>query len=430
MEKETMNRDTVDLIRLVKVLLKRKWLVILGTVLFTLAALGITMVLPKAYQSEGFIQLSSGVDIDLEELREIQKKIREEFQTKMYDNITLQRNMLLNEALRDSGLMLTNVSIPDYKKYLSQFTSPNRFLKFVKKNREAGEKRLEELKLNIRSSEDIAQWLEPVYAYSKQDLSDLGQVSKDVKNFVVGVKVQAEQGTPKAARALVSVFGRFIKESILFGKLDDYIQSSLNKSRTDPRSYENLVIKDQFKLDQLMRKRNHMQEVLKKYPRANTIENRGLVSLDFTGHRYLSPVAQLVGIESHIADIKENLANNKRNQQLEELKFEYFSKTNELLEKQTFGGVLLTQCVELAREFSPKLKVPEDVLRQARNELLKDFDNFRNLGNAMQFLSGPTTPTIPVKPRKGLITAIAFVLGFCLFIFLAFFMEWWQNSKQ
>ena len=68
MEKQEVyrNSDTIDLVQLVKVLLKRKWLIILGTLAFTLAALVISLVLPKVYLGEGFIGLSSGIDIDLD----------------------------------------------------------------------------------------------------------------------------------------------------------------------------------------------------------------------------------------------------------------------------------------------------------------------------------------------------------------------------
>ncbi|NIM18008.1 MAG: hypothetical protein GTO45_38935 [Candidatus Aminicenantes bacterium] len=441
MEKQEVyhNSDTIDLVQLVKVLLKRKWLIVLGTLAFTLAALLITLVLPKAYQSEAFIRLSSGMDIDLEEIREIQKKIRDDLQNDMLDNNTLQKNLLLNEALQESSLMMKTVSIPDYKKYESQITNPYKFLRFIEIMRKAEGKNeyakyLGELTLNIRTSEDIAQWLEPVYAYSKKDMSDLGQISKDVKNFVVGAKVQAEQRSPQTARAFVWAMGNFIKDSILYGKLNDYINAQLNKSHSDAKTYENYVIQDEFKLKQLTRKLNHIQDVLKKYPQSRQMVNRELFSEQYSGYRYLSPVAQIVGIESHIADIEENLAQNRRNQEIEELRAEFFSRVKEILESKTFGVPLLHQCMKLKDSFFARKnqpgKINDDVARQLANELVKDFDNFRNLNEEMQFLSGPSLPKKPIKPRKILITVISFILGFFIFVFLAFFVEWWENNKN
>jgi LPS O-antigen subunit length determinant protein (WzzB/FepE family) len=441
MEKQDAYRssDTIDLVRLIKVLVKRKWLVILGTLVFTLAALVISLVLPKVYLGEGFIGLSSGIDIDLEEVREIQKKIRDDLQNDLLDNNTLQKNLLLNEALQDSSLTMKTVSIPDYKKYESQFTNPHKFLRFIELMGKTGNeneyaKYLGDLKLDIRTSEDIAQWIEPVYAYSKKDMSDLGQISKDVKNFVVGVRMQAEQHSSQTARTFVWALGNFIKDSILYGKLSDYINIQLNKSHSDAKSYENLVIQDEFKLKQLTQKLNHIQEVLKKYPQSREMVNRELFSVQYSGYRYLSPVAQIVGTESHIADIDENLAQNRRKQQIEELRGEFFTKVKEILESKAFGAPLLRQCMRLKDRFFTKKNLPADidekVIRLIANEVAKDLENFRNLNEEMQFLAGPSLPKKPIKPRKVLITAISFILGLFIFVFSAFFIEWWENNKN
>jgi LPS O-antigen subunit length determinant protein (WzzB/FepE family) len=431
MDKQDAQPDSIDLLRLVKVLVKRKWLVILGTSIFTLAAVSISFILPKAYESEGFFQLSSVMDIDLEELREIQENIREDLMNNQAVlNNTLQKNLLLNQTLQDTGFMLKHVSIPDYKKYLSQFTNHQKFLRFIKERAKAAGKPMGELKLNLRSSEDVASWVEPVYAYSKRDMSDLGQISRDIRNFVVGLIVRGEQETSQKAHFLVAGIGDFIKDSILYGKLNDYITGQLNKSKTEAKKYENFVIKDQFKLKQLKEKKNYMQGVLKTYPRTGSSPGREVVLLQTDAHRYLSPTAQLVGIEAHIADINENIAQNRRGQQIEELKCRYFMGVKEFLGKDLFGGILFNRCMELKTALPTQKEFPADIIRQVDNELSVDLDNFRGFSEEMQFLSGPTLPKKPIKPRKALIAAIAFVLGVFIFIFLAFFVEWWQSNKN
>lgn len=441
MEQQEAYRDTVDLVQLVKVLLKRKWLVVVGTLAFTLAAVLLALVLPKAYMSEGFIRLSSGEEYDLEELKEIQERIREDFQKNLMDNVTLQRSLLLNEVLRDSSLTMSSVNIPDYKKYQSQFTSPQQFLRFIAMRRETGgpgSKHLAELELNVRYSEDILQWLEAVYAYSKKDISQ-GQVAKDVRNFVVGVQIRGEQPSPKKARALVSVMGGFIKDSIIYGKLSDYINTHLNKSQADAKIYENYVIQDQFKLEQLAEKQDLLNAVLKKYPQAKTLADRELFSILGSGHRYLSPVSQLIGIESHSADIKENLSGNQRSRQVEEVRFKFMTEAKKFLAEETFGEALFHRCTRLKDVFFKQIpgqtghlggEYPKGVRQQVENEITKDFINLNNLGDEMRFLSGPTQPVKPVKPKKALIAVIGLLLGFFIFVFLAFFVEWWEMNKN
>ena len=196
MDHQERHRDEIDLVQLVKVLIKRKWVIIGGTIIITLLAVIISLLLPKVYQSEGFFQLGRGIDVDLEELRDIQDEIRKDLQEKMVDNQTLQDNMLLNETLQNTELINMNVSMPDYKKYASQFTNLQHFLQFVKKkikNKELDDLSLDDIRQNIGTSEDLGQWIEPEYAYSKKELKDLAQSMKELKNFVLGVQLIGEQ---------------------------------------------------------------------------------------------------------------------------------------------------------------------------------------------------------------------------------------------
>lgn len=433
MEHQERSRDEIDLVQLVKVLIKRKWVIIGGTIIITLLAVIISLLLPKVYQSEGFFQLGRGIDVDLEELREIQDEIRKDFQEKMVDNQTLQDELLLNEALQDTELMNMNMSIPDYKKYASRFTNLQQFLQFVKKkikNKELGDLRLADIRQNIQTSEDLAQSIEPEYAYSKKELKDLAQNMKELKNFVLGVQLLGEQATPEKARAVAAVIGEFIKDSILYSKLRDYIGDQLNKSKTKAKKYDNLIINDEFKLRQLTIKRSHMEEFLKKYPQAKAMQNRELFSILGSGERYLSPLAQIVGIESHIADIKENLAKNQREKQAADLKLLFFLEIKKRLNPDMFGESLLTQCFKLTDTFFDIEDFPGDVIREVRNDLAVDFDNIAAFKELMQFISGPTLPTNTIRPKKVLIAAVGFVLGLFLSILFAFFVDWWIINKK
>lgn len=431
-QKENVNNtnDEIDLVQLVKVVVKRKWLIAAGTLLVTLAAVFISLLLPKVYQSSAFFRLSSGVDVDLEQLKEIQDKIRDNLQNDLLYNLTLEKSMILDEILENTETMMKNVSLPDYKKYLSRFTNPQQFFRFLEQKKEAGDKTVKELKRGIGTADDIAQWIEPVYAFTKRELKDLTQNPREAKNFVIGVQLTGEQGTPENARAFVNALGEFIKDSILHGKLGDYIVAQWNKSRTEYKKYDNFLVKDEFKLRQLMIKRGNIEQLMKKYPGSASMGSRELLSLDKNGHRYLSPVAQLVGIESHIADIKENLARNRRDQQVMGLKFEFFSKVKESMPGEKFGYAFLDRLMALKDSFFSQKELPDDAVRQVKNELAIDLDNFTNLEEEMQFISGPTMSKNPIKPRKALFVAVGFVLGFFISVFLAFVIDWWTVNKR
>ncbi len=432
MEKQNVNNfsDEIDLIQLVKVLVKRKWVIVGGTLVVTLAALIISFLLPRTYQSSAFFRLSTGVDVNLEELKSIQDKIRDNLHNDLLYNLTLEKTMLLDDTLEDIEMMMRNVSFPDYKKYLSRFTNPQRFIRFLEEKKQAGDIGADGLKRGIGSSASIEKCIEPVYAYSKKDLKELTQNPRDVRNFVVGVQLTCEKESPEKARAFVNALGEFIKDSILNGKLGDYVVTQCNKCRQEYNKFDNLIIKDEFKLRQLTAKQHDIEQLLKKYPESKNMTGRELLSLDKTGYRYLSPVAQLVGIESYIADIKENLAQNLRDKQIIGLKFDFFSSAKALMTAEMSGYTFLGNIMKLKDSFFAEKKLPDDSVPQVKNELSIDFDKFMSLCEEMQFLSTPTLSRTPVKPQKGLIIAVGFVLGFVLSVFLAFAANWWAVNKQ
>ncbi len=248
-QKENVNNynDEIDMVQLVKVLIKRKWLIAAGTLLVTLAALLISLLLPKVYKSDGFFQLSTGIDIDLTDLKDIQEVFKSELQSDTLD-VSLLKDIVMNDFITGSSVTVKSLSIPDYKKYFSQFTNPQKFLGFLdrqqQKQKKPGDNNniRDELRESIRTTEDIAKWINPVYAYTKKDSKELAQISRDVKNFVLGVRIHGELRTPQKAQTFVSIIGTFIKDSILYGKLKDYIISESNKNQVETKKYENFIL--------------------------------------------------------------------------------------------------------------------------------------------------------------------------------------------
>jgi hypothetical protein len=323
MNEQKSNPNTINLVEVVNVLLKWKWAIILGTLGVLLLSVAISFTLPKVYRSEGFLQLSyTGIDLDLDKL----KTTPGQNDALLNQTLLMNELLLLNQTLEGGGLLTKSMSIPDFKKYYPRFTDSRLFQRFLKPGEKLG-----------------GQSLEPVYAYNKKDLNDMGQISKDAPNFVVGVKVRSEQPSPKTAIASVAAYGNYIRDCVLYGKLNDYIFMQLKKSRTNSKSPE------------------------------------------------------------------------------EELKYEFFSKTRDALETEEFGENLLHKILEIKDSFFAKTDT---------NELDMDLDNIRNLCKSIRFFSGPSQPSNPVAPRKSLIWAVSFVLGFCFFVVLAFFVEWWKTNKD
>jgi len=159
---QNINDYQTDFVKTTHILYKRKWLIITGTAIFTIMATVISLIIPKIYMSEGFYQLSgilipsSVIEEKEEETNEAQEE-PSEFGKK-------------EELIQLFGLAGNKISVPEYKKFSSIFTSPERFVDFLEEKKIFETEELNRIKSTITSPDDLSKWMKPVYSYSKEYL--------------------------------------------------------------------------------------------------------------------------------------------------------------------------------------------------------------------------------------------------------------------
>ena len=389
MEEEKNHEDEIDLMEILKVLWKRKKIIICGTMIFTLISIIISFLIPKTYRSDGFYVLSSTRELDQQ------------------------------------------MSVPEYKKYSSIFANPDKFIKYVKQQKQLNSDDIENLEKSITKSKDLSEKINPVYAYSKADLKELAQISKGIKNYVIGIKLLYEASNPHKAKLYLEVVSNFIRDLFMYGRIFDYIAENYNISSNDLKNYENLIIETNFDIEKTLNKRNNIKQILKRYPQSRSIEQRQLVSTEKGGYRYLSPIAQLVGIESILADLKTSLEEYNRQKALSSLKYAFFKEAKKIIEVEETGTKLFEKTCQLKDSFFKNIDLKNSVNKEVYNKIIIDLDNYHHLFyEIIRFGSGPTLPDKPIKPKKKLIVVISFFLSLFIFIFLAFIIECRENNKQ
>ena len=384
-QKEQLYDDEIDLANLFKVLWKRKTLIIAGTSLITVAAVLISFMLPKIYKSEGTYQYPS------------------------------------------RGLLP-----PEYKRYLSVLSENKNFINFLQSKKTFDEQMLKTMEKKFNEPMDILKWIKPIYAYSKEDVKEIGQIPKDEANFISGVKIYNENTSPENARKIVAGLGDFTHQCIVYGKLYDYIYHNATLSSNLEKTYENLIIVNRFDLRQLAKKRDQLLAVKNKYPESVKGDERQVVSLESGGQRYLSPVAQLVGVESNIIDLKEKLTLNEREKEKNATKFLYFKRAKDIIENSSIvDSQLFEKLIALRNEVFNEISVKNDAVQEVSNSIVIDFDNFNKMFyEDMRFVSGPSLPEKHIKSKKSIIVAISFFAALFGFVMYAFILEWFHNNRS
>jgi hypothetical protein len=413
-----INSAQRDFINMFRVFYKRRILIISGVISFTLLSFIISIILPKTYVSEGFFQLSDPSKEQQIALFSIASELLESSKSLVFSQL---KELGILDMLKDYNLEFVEqrnlfmLTIQDFKKYSSRFEDCKRFLNFIKRDKNVGKDEFEYLQNNIRNSKQLSKLIEEVYALSKEDIKDVGKILLDEKNYVVGVKLQMEANQGKTAF-----------------KFLDYITSNLNEFKMIEGKYENYILRNKFVLKQLFKKRDKLKLLHRKYPAISKVDEQLIFNLEFNAQRYLSLRTQIIGVESRIVDMEKLLECLEVESKKIDLYYKFFSELKKIVDKKFMSGfVLLSEIETLMDDYFKSKDLNDDKVKTVYNSLTTDISKFTILfSQTMRFISGPTLPEQPTRPKKSVITIIGFFISLLIFISLAFILEFWEKNKK
>jgi LPS O-antigen subunit length determinant protein (WzzB/FepE family) len=400
----------IDLNSIFAILWKRRKLILFGTLGATLLSIGISFLIPRVYRSEGFYQLGNPT-----------KNVSEN------EKSTTKKTESITKKIASIG-----IPVPLYKSSSTQFFNPNRFLLMARQDKAFKKEDLIELSEDIRTAQDIKKWIKPVYAFAKEDAREFSQLPQDESNSVIGLNLSYEADSPENASIYVRFFGNYIRDCILYVTLYNYIMDGYNNTISQTKKNENDIIGIQFELLQNTNKMKDIRAILSIYPESAKIDDRQLVSVQDGGSHFLAPVTQLVGIESTLADLRQDLAGLERDREKLTTRTEYFSRCYRgLAEIDEYGDSLFVLLKSIKEEVFKNKDFGKDEIKEVFNNLSIDLQMFElNFFSNSRFISGPTIPTEHIKPRKSLIVIMSCVASFLILVILAFVSHWWQGNKK
>jgi hypothetical protein len=412
--------DEIDLRLIFAILWRQRKLIVLGTLGSTLLAVGVSFLIPKVYRSEGFFQLGNP-------LYKFTKDTNANQFGSIFNNPTEDTNKSDSDKTKPIG-----ISIPMYKSSSSQFFNPNKLYIKAGQDKSFNGEDLAKLRDDLKSTADIGKWIKPVYAFAKEDTREFAQLPKDELNSVLGLNISYEEYSTEKAAAHVSFFGNYVRDCLMHFTLYNYIMDGFNNTTSATSKIENQIIEAQFQLQQSSKKREDIKTILSDYPDTAKMETRQVVSVQEGGSRFLSPVTQLVGIESTLADLRRAHAQLERDREKLSVRAEFFSRSFNDIEKAGENGDSLFMLLKSIKdEVFINKDLGRDEIKEVFNNLSVDLQGFDfTLNQNTRFISGPTVPTVHIKPRKSIIIVVTFTASLFFFLISAFVVEWWKINKN
>jgi hypothetical protein len=392
MEYGIKNEGEIDLVDLGRVLFREKWKILSMIIIVALISIVISIIIPNKYRSTGFLVLSD-------------------------DIVGMRANC--------------RVSILEYRRYVRYYLQKNLFINYLRQQQPLPDEQLQKIISAVKLGKELKTYFTPNYAYSKADLKDISQNNSDMTNFVIGSTVRFENSKAKIAQILAKCLGDYFIRWIKKDKLVRLIDNEYLTSSAQIKSIENILLDYHFKMQQLVLKKNRLKKIKKKNPKSNNISIRKIISVGNGTQQFLSPIMQLVGIESSISDLLTSIENSRKQLDIAEKNLRYFAKAKKLMaeDKQMDVGirdlaVLLTQVFNQEDLKNDNTKIVVNTVSTHLEDFLNYFKNY------LRFIQEPNLSGANIGPKRIKIVIASSFLAFIFSILFILSLEWWKNLKS
>lgn len=368
--------DEIDLSALLAGLWRRRVLIAAGTLLATFLAVVLSLILPKVYRSQGVLNLGS-------------------------------------------------LAPGAYKKQVARFHDVERFLDLARWSWEHPD--LTELDPELL---ELEKYVEPVRVQTAEELRLIPPTTRqEDSNNVIALRLSWEALTPEDAHGKVDFLARHVRDALLYERIYAYLVEGYNQTSKARLNLENNLIETHFTVERMKNQLGNLAGISRRYPEAARVDARQLVSIQDGGERYLPLVSQQVGLEIGLAAQNNKIMELERDLEINGYKSDFFASAYEKMGGQpAHGEPLLAMLKDCRASVFSAYDRDRETLTLVMNQVDKDILEFEAvLSEGKRFISGPTRPVYPVRPKRRLIVIAAFVLSGLLMLLLALFLA---NREQ
>lgn len=403
-------RIEISLPELAKIVWAGRWLII-GITLLAMVATFAYVSTNKKYLSEGLYQFGGPIPLNPLEGDGVSlpdpKRYAESFQAPPVQN---------------------GVSLSDYKRYAESFQTPERFEQYVKALGLKDSPGITNLNNIFNSVSGISKQVEPLHSFTQADAKTLF-APKEVGNNILGLRISLADPNPLAAQQMVSLLGRYVMDVLVYDVYADRLLTEVGAAAARSTEIDNQLLDNKVKSDELKRKEQVLQNIVKKSPAASDIKSQSsIISVDEKTITYLPASTQLVATELQISQLAEQSNRFLREKKQLELRKEYYEAAMEMHERVKSGEIFLNTLPATIKAVFKDKEMSNDDVKEVYNGIMIGLQKANNLyAKRSRFVAGPVLPSHPAG-RKGYALLIALVAGFCFSVLLVLGRQWLRDT--
>lgn len=272
------------------------------------------------------------------------------------------------------------------------------------------------------------EWLKPVPKVSKVDAKELpdvllqmeqerekslllGKDGKDGKALVyLGVSLNNSAHDPQQAADVATWMGTYFKDVATREAVRDQVSRWAAENLQFSDRARERKLKWEFDIEQAQNRVTALKKVISSYPDAARRESQQVVDVRKDNEKFMSPMAQLVGAESEMIDIREKLQKLEREMAQQAFAKALIGETQTALGQALSGSESVLKLADVIVRFDKEAKT--EAQREKLSSLAADVSSIsaRFLSQA-QFIAQPSLPSRPERPRPLMVIALAAVLA-------------------
>lgn len=275
--------------------------------------------------------------------------------------------------------------------------------------------------LMLRAFQQPAYWKARVKhrpTVGREDVRE--QINIDPKKVgVLGLEVSLKARDDAHAQQQLDLIAQHIRQVMLWGDLSEYLDR-LRQNVLERRLQLQIdQIKQQFSIEQNLQQVEDMQKLLLQYPELRRSEVNTVVSVGDGGGKYLSPLAQIVALQSTMAETRTA----QRQLERELAQYDWLQRFVDLAGERALtlhsGSALADWLEQQQRTLFPADTDMNAVQRQVGREIQIQLAQMRYKADQLRYRAQPALSVAPVASRRPWLVAGAAFAGSLLALSVA-----------
>ncbi len=280
-------------------------------------------------------------------------------------------------------------------------------------------------------------WHKPVPKVSKADAKELpdillqmeqerektpGKERKAAMTVYLGLRLTNTASDPVEAAEVAIWLGNYFKDVATREAVRDQVSRwAADSLQLSDRALEH-QLRFEFEIEQAQARATSLKKIVASYPEITRRDSKQVVDVRKDNEKFMSPMAQLVGAESEMIEIREKIKKLDRDVEQETFVKALFVDAEAALNQARSGTESVAKLSVVLADFSKKVKTAAE--REKLLSLAADLSQIsaRFLSKA-QFVAKPSVPSRPERPTPLMVIALAGLLSALL---AATYL--WRNS--